>query len=353
MIFKKNGEQLEVYTEYWSPSEKEIEDLIISSSDKENLILKEDIFGEEFFFIGNQIIDKNRKRLDMIALDKNANGVIIELKKDKGQLGVDMQALQYLSSNSQYKGKEFIKKYKLFEQEELLESFFNDEVHIDDINRKSRIVLLARYFDNSLFSMGSWLSEQGISFKCISYDPISVRDEKFISFSVVNDQPADTTQYKARFNKARQENFFFWHNLGGGDEPWFEYLFKTGQITASYSNQEGDRGEEILRNYTEGDRIFAYGSGVGCIGYGTIEKLDYRLIEPGSSGDVFPKSGHHLHRLSIKWKYTLGIKDAINANELRSEYKIAHPIQTSSKIKRGDTDKLLSEMKRRMESKIT
>lgn len=345
MLFVIGDNKLEQCNQFWRHKEIEIEKLIISTISDESSILNEYIFGEALFFVNNQIVTSDKKRTDIVALDKNGNVVIIELKKDEGKLGVEMQALQYLSSLSQYKGKDFIKEYCNSYDEDDIEQFLNDGVSIDDINQHSRIILIARYFDSALFSMGKWLCDQGISFKCIAYETLLVGDNKLLNFSVVFDQAAFSSQFKLQFSKEKREKSTYWHNIGSDNQDWWRYLVDNGLITASFDNQPGDRGEEILRNYQIGDTVLAYISKKGCVGYGEIIDLKYELIENGSKDDVCPTPGHHLHRKTIKWLYFLNVDKAIPTTQFEKEYQVPHPIQTSSRIKRGNIKGLVDKIK--------
>ena len=345
MLFEVNGKQLIPKQIGWEPSEKDLENLIISTA-KAELNLDYNIFGEYLFFVDNQKRGSNKKILDIIALDEHAQGVIIELKKDKGSLGVETQALQYLSDTAQYTGDDFIKEFKLGDKEGTLEAFFYEGITVKDINQRSRIILIAREFDESLYSMGQWLANQGISFKCIKYAPHTIEGNQYLSFSVSFDQSSDHNQYRVNFKKRKtRKSDYFWHNLGSDDSNWLAYLYDSGQISASFNNQECDRGEVILKNYISGDVVFAYVSGIGCLGYGKIKgNGKYKLIKQGSDGDVFDPSGLHLHRLPIEWKAFLPENKAITAKELREKFEIATPVQTSSKIRKGNIKGLIEKI---------
>ena len=56
-----------------------------------------DILGEELLIITNEYdkFDKTKERLDLLALDREGNVVIIELKRDDSGKNVDLQALKY------------------------------------------------------------------------------------------------------------------------------------------------------------------------------------------------------------------------------------------------------------------
>lgn len=353
MIFKiKNTGRLEKVTKYWDIKELELENYLVNNDE---YLLEEDIFGEELFFVKNQAITKDKKRADILALDKNGNGVIIELKKEKGRMGVETQALQYLAAFSQYKGEDFIDKFNLNDQLDIINNFLYEGVSGEDINCKSRIILLAQYFDPALFSMGEWLAENRVAFKCISFEPIVIKNTNFLQFSVKFDQKTTDTKTRLVFSETKRKIKNYWHNIEGSNKTWWEYLINKKQISASFDNQPGDKGEAILKRYRKGDIVFAYASKNGCIGYGIIDKgtTSYKLIKINSEDDKFIKPGHHLHRLSIDWKVCIrNIKKAITSKELKEIFQISHPIQTSSSILTGNVEELIKELQKRNELEI-
>lgn len=347
MLFEITNKKLEKCTTVWKHKELEIEELIVSRISDENPILDEDIFGEELFYINRQNINSDKKRSDIMAIDKEGSLVVIELKKDEGRLGVEMQALQYLSNMSQCKGEDFVKNYCRGKEEDITQ-FLNDGIGIKDVNQRGRIVLIARYFDKALFSMGKWLSDQGVSFKCIAYETIKFNDKNLLNFSVIFDQTSFSSQYKLVFSNKTRIPEVFWHNIGAvknKDEKWWDFLVTKNQISTGFGNQPGDRGEEILKNYIKGDKIFAYVSGIGCVGYGEIEEPKYTLIDPDSDDNYFKPENRYLHRLSIKWKYVVKFENAVHSSVFEKDYNIAHPIQTSSRIKNGNYNELINKLK--------
>lgn len=346
MLFHVNGDKLLPANDLWPHRELEIEKLIVSTTTDENPILSEEIFGEELFLLGRQNINSDNKRSDILALDKNGYLVVVELKKEEGRIGVEMQALQYLSNWAPIKGKSLISRLGLTDKEGEIEEFLHEGISLEDINTHSRIVLMARYFDRALFSMGKWLSDQGISFRCIAYEPIKVSDTRLLNFSIVFDQASSKEQFRLEFSKPKRIPEVFWHIIGSSDPEWWNFLRKTGVISTSFDCQPGDRGEEILKNYVKGDRILAYISGIGLVGFGEITDPKYQLLAPGTPGDVFPESGEHLHRLSINWIATLNLNEAISVVKIEKEYGVSHPIQTSSRIKKGRVEDLINAIKK-------
>jgi len=259
MLFEITEQKsLKRFVSSWQPKELDVENYIVAS-DSENNILDASIFGEPLLVISNQVKTKFRKRADILAIDRQGNGVIIELKRNKGNLGVETQALQYLADFSVYTGKDFIKQFTKADSnlEDVINSFLGGDASIKDLNKKSRVVLLARDFDPTIYSMGEWLSNNGISFKCIQYEPISLHDKNYLSFSIAFDRSKDILNPLTLGSSAREPGYY-WHNIARADQKWWDYLIESKQIPACFDNLPGDQGEKILTNYIVGDNIIAY-----------------------------------------------------------------------------------------------
>lgn len=286
---------------------------------------------------------RQAKRADILALDQAGNSVIVELKRQAGSLGVETQALQYLADFSIFKGRDFLRRFSKDDDalEEKILGFLGGDFKVEDINRRSRIILIAQSFDRSLFSMGEWLSRSGVAFRCIEYTPFEIGEERFLSFSVVFDRAPDFLYPLAFQNRARQPGFF-WHNIGRADEAWLDFLKKQGEISTGFENQPGDEGERILKSYVAGDTIIAYAKSFGAVGWGVIESPgSYRLIQPGDSADKL--GGHHLHRLRIQWKAIApSLQHGIRPEEIRQRFDIYHPVSTSVNIPDRKAQRLVS-----------
>ncbi len=333
MLFEiTEQEKLKKFLSKWQPRELDIEQYIVSQDSDDN-ILDASIFGEPLLIINNQVKTKFKKRADILAIDRYGNGVIIELKRDRGFLGVETQALQYLADFSAYKGQDFIDWFSKSDNQlgEVIQSFIGGNASIKDLNKTSRIILLARDFDPTIYSMGEWLSNNGVAFRCIQYEPTEIGNKKFISFSIAFDRSKDILNPLALGGVAREPTHY-WHNIAAADQKWWEYLVTSKQIPACFDSMPGDQGEKILTSYIAGDVIIAYAKGFGAIGWGVIEKPDsYHLAESGSSEDYW--KGDCMHRLSINWKsIALKLNDGIPPSVVRDRFNIYHPISTSVSI---------------------
>lgn len=346
MIFQvdEKGKSLSAYRSAWNPLELQLENYLISKQEDAPTI-RSSVFGETLLLVSNQVHTRSGKRADILALDSIGNSVIIEIKRNRGCLGVETQALQYLADFSRYRGQAFIDRFSADNNDlkESIPGFLGDEVRIEDINKHSRIILMARSFDATLFSMGEWLSSRGVAFRCVEYTPIEYEGQRFLSFSVVFDRCPEAI-FPLSFQSSTRAPAFFWHNIGGPTNDWWKYLLKTGQISTSFDGQPGDQGERILRKYIADDTIVAYASKYGALGYGVIRNpSSYVLLKPGCKEDV--RNGDQLHRLRIEWKYAVAkIEDGISPARLSREYGLYHPVSTSARIDAQKARRLVGDM---------
>ncbi len=350
MLFEvdETSGQLKPHLSNWRPKELELERYLITLADDEVPVLSNRVFGEELLLISNQVATRRSKRADLLALDKHGNGVIVELKRDEGRLGVETQALQYLSDFSQYRGADFIRKFSKnrHDLEKVVRGFLGDDVELDNVNKSSRVILIARHFDETLFSMGEWLSEKGVSFRCISYWPVEIGGKRLLSFSIAFDR-SETAVYQLNFAASAREPAVFWHNIAKADQKWWEFLLAHGQLPACFDNSPDDQGAKIMSRYIAGDRIVGYAKGHGAVGWGVIEQpSSYRIVAAGSSDDFL--GGNCRHRISITWKAVAkSLSEGVPAEVVRTEFGIHHPISTSVSIDPVSADRLIVHMSKR------
>jgi hypothetical protein len=357
VIFKIKGDELTQVHHESSYSELAIEKLIIPG--KELDLFHEHIFNEDLMFIANQRTlksafkqDSSSTRLDILAIDKQGQGVIIEIKKNNGYLGMETQALFYLSSIAPYTGLSFIKlglgKSPTEQQIQTVEEFIHSP--IENLNKNSRILLLANRFNPAVFSLGTWLNSAQCSFKAISYHVARIGEEKFIQFSTQfeahsKDKFGLSTLKNQTQNLSRHTPSFFWHNIGHSDTSWWNYLIRSREITATYDNEKSPlcRGFQIMNQYIAGDIVFAFAGGCGVVGYGRItNKPGYQYKDHRQHN--FSNTNFHTH--SIDWLETLDLENAVPASFLK-EIGLNHPTQTKQEIRQNQeaTDLLVKEIK--------
>lgn len=117
------------------------------------------------FLLGKEVEpSKNvQDRIDLLAIDKEGTGVVVELKRGNHKLHM-MQAISYAGMISQWTSDNFT---QLLDDERLEELTDFLEVDLEEINRQQRIILVAEAFDYSLLTGAEWLSERfGVDVTC-------------------------------------------------------------------------------------------------------------------------------------------------------------------------------------------
>jgi len=130
-----------------------------------------EILGEELLIIYKELPLPSGIRLDLLAIDKKANLVIIELKRDDSGTNVEWQAVKYTSYCSNFLQEDIFKYYAEYLQSDedeaqlKIEEFIDEE--IDKLNEKQRIILVSKEFHSDVISAVLWLRDYEIDIECV------------------------------------------------------------------------------------------------------------------------------------------------------------------------------------------
>lgn len=142
-----------------------------------------EVLGEDLLIIGHEY-DKFEvnERLDLLALDKEGNLVIIEVKRDATGGNVDFQALKYASYCARLSPQdvldiysEYIRNYALpVDAKDGLMEFLeveNEEELNTILNTNQRIIVVGKEIDKRILSVCTWLYENNIDIRCVTIKP--------------------------------------------------------------------------------------------------------------------------------------------------------------------------------------
>ncbi|MBT2663920.1 DUF91 domain-containing protein [Bacillus sp. ISL-4] len=169
---------------------EEIQETTFSENDlKERQHIEEwirkspDVLGEDLLIIAHEY-DKFEvnERLDLLAIDKEGNVVIIEVKRDATGSNVDFQALKYASYCARLSPHDILETYEEYvkvnsavtnAKDELMEFL---EVEIEEelnniLNNSQRIIIVGKDIDKRILSVCTWLYENSIDIKCVTIKP--------------------------------------------------------------------------------------------------------------------------------------------------------------------------------------
>jgi hypothetical protein len=153
-----------------------------------------DILGEELLILTTEYdkFDKTNERLDLLAIDKIGNLVIIELKRDDSGKYVDLQAIKYAAYCSNLTLDEVCKvhldyitakgeKTDLETVKNRVVEFIENE-EFEEINDSPRIILVSKEFRPEVTAAVLWLRKFDLDIRCIKLSPFQM-DEETVIFS--------------------------------------------------------------------------------------------------------------------------------------------------------------------------
>lgn len=164
--------------------------------------------GEELLIIQKEFdgFNDTRERLDLLALDKDGNLVIIENKLDDSGRDVVWQALKYASYCASLSKAQIVEIYQRYlnqkaqgtsqpaarAEEKLIEFLDN----VDDLeaaqlnrNRSQRLILVAAQYRKEVTSTVLWLSQYGIRCQCFKVTPYQAGTELFLNVEQIIPTP--------------------------------------------------------------------------------------------------------------------------------------------------------------------
>lgn len=164
--------------------------------------------GEELLIIQKEFdgFDDTRERLDLLALDKEGNLVIIENKLDDSGRDVVWQALKYASYCASLTKlqiveifQQYINRYEVKNNDgeaidastqmcEFLDAPDLDEVKLNTGNSQ-RILMVAAHFRKEVTSTALWLLGQGINIQCFKVTPHALGDQLLINIDQIIPTP--------------------------------------------------------------------------------------------------------------------------------------------------------------------
>ncbi len=140
-----------------------------------------EILGEDLFIVSEELAPckDSKKRMDLLAIDKEGNLVVIEIKRDDDGFHMDLQAIRYASMVRLFSIEDIIGYYQKIKGQQLTRELAEQEIStfleskdISQINSDNvRILLVNQDFSKEITNAVLWLNEQGLDIKCIKITP--------------------------------------------------------------------------------------------------------------------------------------------------------------------------------------
>jgi hypothetical protein len=240
--------------------------------------LNEDILIIQKEFDG---FNDTNERLDLLAVDKQGNLVIIENKLDDTGKDVTWQVIKYASYCATLNSTQIVAIFSQYllkigsdeSAEELLTEFLETEDFREKLNigNSQRIMLIAGEFRKEVTSSVLWLMNYGLRIQCFKTTPFRLGEQLFLNMEQIIPIKEAEDFVISMANKSREE-------VGVQEENkerysvrinfWKQYLKEINKVTSLYQNVSPSKDSWIGR-----------GSGMSSVGYNSVATRSYIRIE--------------------------------------------------------------------------
>jgi hypothetical protein len=160
----------------------------------------------------------SRRRIDLLGLDKEANLVVIELKRTEDGGHMELQAVRYAAMVSAMTFENAVEIYRRYLEKlgrdddpeaKILEHLEWEEPNDDEFAQDVRIVLASAEFSKELTTAVMWLNDRDLSIQCVRLKPYRDGDrilldvQQIIPLPEVEDYRVQVKEKQRRERKAR------------------------------------------------------------------------------------------------------------------------------------------------------
>lgn len=140
-----------------------------------------EILDEDLFIIGREVsVADLNDGIDILALDRSGNIVVVELKRGALRGGIDFQALKYVSYVSRWSYDDIKQQFEKFLQSQWGAELYGDEATFQEtlqefctddyeVNAEQRVMLAGDTVRERIGSVVLWLREQDIDVRIVEF----------------------------------------------------------------------------------------------------------------------------------------------------------------------------------------
>lgn len=274
-----------------------------------------DVIAGDVLVIGEEFGDweDSKRRIDLLAVDRDANLVVIELKRTDDGGHVELQAIRYAAMVSAMTFEQASSSFAKFlhtqgatddAQARLLEFLGWDEPDEENFAQDVRIVLVSADFSREVTTAVLWLNQRNLDIRCVRLKPYKLGDrvlidaEQIIPLPEAQDYQVHMREKNDREREARQRRIeepwtgFFYVNISEGPHRSWKDCRNYGFVAAG----QGANWSSQLERLHVGAKLYAYFKGKGYVGFGVVvgprtlakqfqvlgrSLLDHPLAQPG------------------------------------------------------------------------
>jgi hypothetical protein len=156
--------------------------------------------------------DESRRRIDLLALDKEANLVVIELKRTEDGGHMELQAIRYAAMVSKMTFERAVTIYEGYlgrdgngedARAAILQFLGWDEPNEDSFAQDVRIVLVSANFSKEVTTAVLWLNEHDLDIRCIRLTPYNDGGRVFVVVQQIIPLP-EAAEYQIQLKEKEQ-----------------------------------------------------------------------------------------------------------------------------------------------------
>lgn len=187
----------------------------IKERDNIQQLLKQqiDVIAPDTLIISEEFGDwaDSRRRIDLLAVDKDANLVVIELKRTDDGGHMELQAIRYAAMVSAMTFDEAVNTFEQYlsttgqqsnARTRILDFLDWEESDVEEFPKDVRLVLASAEFSKEITTTVLWLNDHGLDVKCVRLRPYNDAGRLLIDVQQVIPLP-EAEQYQVRIRDKR------------------------------------------------------------------------------------------------------------------------------------------------------
>ncbi len=253
---------------------------VTERGDLQRLLRKQiDVIAPDTLVVGEEFgeWDDSRRRIDLLAIDRDANLVVIELKRTEDGGHMELQAIRYAAMISTLTFSKVVEIYGRYLQRigeaidpkaSILEFLGWESEDEDDFAQDVRIILASAEFSKELTTAVIWLSGRGIDIRCVRMRPYKDGDRLLLDVQQVIPLP-EAAEYQVQVREKEQR---------GRQERAERYgiRFKVWQQLLRHASGR----TQLHANISPGEYAWVgAGSGIRGLGFNYVIRKDDATVE--------------------------------------------------------------------------
>ena len=174
-----------------------------------------DVISPNTLIVAEEFSDweDSRRSIDLLGIDKNANLVVVELKRTEDGGYMELQAIRYAAMISTMTFDKLVSTYDQYladnneerRARDRLRHFLGWNAPDDEkLGQEIKIVLASAGFSRELTTSVLWLNEQGLDIRCVRMHPYDNSGQVLLDVQTIIPIPG-AEEYQTRIRERRQE----------------------------------------------------------------------------------------------------------------------------------------------------